>query len=239
MPKHWPELDQQTQLEFLLGGKMKQADWYIDESNLEKKTYSREQIEEYIALAKNKSPGPSYGTTDPWLFEAIEVYPLAGLTVAIMGSTVPWYEAVTLAFGGNPTTIDYNLTQYDHPDLSEQITPEIYWKHPRQFDAALSISSFEHDGLGRYGDPLNPSGDLRAMNEMKKILKKDGILFLAVPVGIDKIVWNAHRIYGKVRLPMLIDGWEPLGTVGFEDDLLYRDTGVSGVYQPVIVLRNS
>lgn len=214
MPKQWPELDQQTQLEFLLGGKMKQADWFFDESKSEKVKYTREKIDEFITLAKTEFPGPSYGTTDPW------------------------YEAVTLSKGGFPTVIDYNLTDYDHPDI-KQMTTETYWKNPIQFDAALSISSFEHDGLGRYGDPLNPSGDLRAMNEMKKILKKDGILFLAVPVGLDKLVWNAHRIYGKVRLPMLIDGWEPIGTVGFEDDLLYRDTGNSGVYQPVIILKNS
>ncbi len=31
------------------------------------------------------------------------------------------------------------------------------------FDMALSISSFDHDGLGRYGDPLDPVGDLKAM----------------------------------------------------------------------------
>ena len=31
------------------------------------------------------------------------------------------------------------------------------------FDVALSISSFDHDGLGRYGDPLEPDNDLRAM----------------------------------------------------------------------------
>jgi len=27
------------------------------------------------------------------------------------------------------------------------------------FDMVFSFSSIEHDGLGRYGDPLNPNGD--------------------------------------------------------------------------------
>ena len=154
-----------------------------------------------------------------------------------MGSTQPWYESVVLEFGGTPTTIEYNLPGYNHPEMKELLIQE-YWKTPIQFDVAFSISSFEHDGLGRYGDPLNPNGDLRAMAEMKKIVKKDGILFLAVPIGLDKIVWNAHRIYGQIRLPMLIQGWHLEGCVGMNDANLGRDTGQSGTYQPILVLRN-
>jgi hypothetical protein len=39
------------------------------------------------------------------------------------------------------------------------------------FDVVLSISSFEHDGLGRYGDPLNPDGDMAAMRSTRRLLK--------------------------------------------------------------------
>jgi hypothetical protein len=76
------------------------------------------------------------------------------------------------------------------------------------------------------------------MSEMKKILKSGGILFLAVPIGLDKVVWNAHRIYGNVRFPMLTAGWQLEGCVGMEEDFLARDTGNAGVYQPIVVLRN-
>ena len=31
--------------------------------------------------------------------------------------------------------------------------------HYHKFDAISSYSSIEHDGLGRYGDPINPNGD--------------------------------------------------------------------------------
>lgn len=47
--------------------------------------------------------------------------------------------------------------------------------NPRLFDAVVSISSYEHDGLGRYGDPINPDGDLIAMEKTKKMLKEDGL----------------------------------------------------------------
>lgn len=54
----------------------------------------------------------------------------------------------------------------------------------------------EHVGLERYGDPFAPQGDIQAINELKRILKQDGHLLVAVPMGeIPRIQYNAHRIY--------------------------------------------
>ena len=39
----------------------------------------------------------------------------------------------------------------------------------------MSISSFEHDGLGRYGDPVNAFGDFEAMTEMESIITEGGL----------------------------------------------------------------
>ena len=235
-PPKWEELPQQLQLEYLLGGKIKQEDWYINNAGGDTKTWTPAGFESLRQKVRNREVH-YYGETDKWLYEALDLCPISGINVAIMGSTEPWYETIVMEFGGRPTTIDYNPPGYNHPGI-EEISIQDYWKNPRQFDVAISISSFEHDGLGRYGDPLNPSGDLRAMGEMKKILKKDGILILAVPMGLDKIVWNAHRIYGPIRFPMLTAGWKLEGCVGMEEDFMSRDTGNSGAYQPVVVLRN-
>lgn len=53
----------------------------------------------------------------------------------------------------------------------------------------------EHIGLGRYGDRLDPDGDLKAMRELQRILEPGGSLLLAVPVGQPRICYNAHRVY--------------------------------------------
>lgn len=54
----------------------------------------------------------------------------------------------------------------------------------------------EHIGLGRYGDPLDPEGDLKAISELKRVIAPGGDLLFVVPVGgIPKIMFNAHRIY--------------------------------------------
>ena len=54
----------------------------------------------------------------------------------------------------------------------------------------------EHIGLGRYGDSLDINGDLKAIDELKRVVSKNGDLLFVVPVGGEaKIMFNAHRIY--------------------------------------------
>jgi len=54
----------------------------------------------------------------------------------------------------------------------------------------------EHIGLGRYGDTLDPQGDLKAIAELKRVLAVGGHLLFVVPIGCrPRIMFNAHRIY--------------------------------------------
>lgn len=66
-------------------------------------------------------------------------------------------------------------------------------------DSVRSLScmhTVEHVGLGRYGDPLDPEGDVKAAKELARALAPDGSLLFVVPMGKDaKIEFNAHRIY--------------------------------------------
>lgn len=65
-------------------------------------------------------------------------------------------------------------------------------------DSILSLSSLhviEHVGLGRYGDPLDPEGTRRAAVELQRVLRPGGRLFLSVPVGRERVCFNAHRVF--------------------------------------------
>jgi hypothetical protein len=62
------------------------------------------------------------------------------------------------------------------------------------------MHTIEHVGLGRYGDPIDPDGDLKAILELKRVLTKDGSLLFVVPVGKPKIEFNAHRIYSYEQI---------------------------------------
>lgn len=190
--------------------------------------YKKSDIDDFIEKIKSRETF-YYGKTDLCLYQALEKYSIKDKEVAIMGSACPWYESICLFFGGKPTTIEYNKLISEDPRL-KVITYNDCFQSARRFDIAFSISSFEHDGLGRYGDFLNPNGDLDAMRKMKTILKPRGLLFLAVPIDADDaIVWNLHRVYGRKRLPLLLIGWRLIETIGFRD----RD-----VQQPIFVLEN-
>lgn len=58
------------------------------------------------------------------------------------------------------------------------------------------MHTIEHVGLGRYGDPLDPEGDLKAIKELIRVLAPGGSFLFVVPIGRKaKIMFNAHRIY--------------------------------------------
>lgn len=63
-------------------------------------------------------------------------------------------------------------------------------------DSLSCLHTIEHVGLGRYGDPLDPEGDLRAIEELKRITKIGGSLYVVVPMGtIQRTEFNGHRVY--------------------------------------------
>ena len=57
------------------------------------------------------------------------------------------------------------------------------------------LHTLEHFGLGRYGDEIDPDGHIKGIDQIFKILKKDGILYLSVPVGVERVEFNAHRVF--------------------------------------------
>jgi len=201
-----------------------------------------------------------YGGVDTWLYLALQKYPIQGKTVGIIGSANqgygPWYEALVLSQGAKPIVIEYNKIMYENDNISCLDVQELMQMSDKgiKLDALLCVSSIEHDGLGRYGDPINPDADLESMVNFKTLLKKDAILFLTVPVGLDSVIWNAHRIYGTHRLPLLLAAWQKVETFGFAEEFLDRDVGMGWEeklddgspmfrhypsYEPVFVLKNS
>jgi len=62
--------------------------------------------------------------------------------------------------------------------------------------ASLScLHVIEHIGLGRYGDPIDPAGSSKAAAELARVLAPGGRLYLSVPVGRERICFNAHRVF--------------------------------------------
>ena len=53
----------------------------------------------------------------------------------------------------------------------------------------------EHVGLGRYGDPLDPEGSNKALGELQRVLAPQGRMYLSLPVGRERVCFNAHRVF--------------------------------------------
>lgn len=58
-----------------------------------------------------------------------------------------------------------------------------------------SLHVIEHIGLGRYGDPLNPDGSILALKEIQRILTVNGSLYIGVPIGRERVMFWAQRIF--------------------------------------------
>jgi Caenorhabditis protein of unknown function, DUF268 len=75
---------------------------------------------------------------------------------------------------------------------------------PFESNSIFSLSCMhvvEHIGLGRYGDPVDYDGDLKAMTELARVLAIDGNLLFVVPIGNTPVIqFNAHRIYTKEQI---------------------------------------
>jgi hypothetical protein len=52
---------------------------------------------------------------------------------------------------------------------------------PATFDAIVAVSVIEHVGIGRYEDPRDEDGDIKAMANLKLWLKPTGFLYMDVP----------------------------------------------------------
>jgi len=110
-------------------------------------------------------------------------------------------------------TLEYQEINSEDPRI-ETIKPTDFRERVRDntlglFDVVVSYSYVEHSGLGRYGDVLNPWGDIIAVAKAWCVTQINGSLTLAVMFNENKdyIRFNADRFYGKIRIPYLTSNW--------------------------------
>ena len=91
---------------------------------------------------------------------------------------------------------DYRPANLNLSELSSERADLLSLPFPDGSIKSLScMHTVEHVGLGRYGDPINPDADIKAIKELKRVLAKGGSLLFVVPLGRPRIQFNAHRIY--------------------------------------------
>ncbi|OIR07006.1 hypothetical protein GALL_109130 [mine drainage metagenome] len=86
-------------------------------------------------------------------------------------------------------------------------------------DSLSCLHTLEHFGLGRYGDEIDPFGYIKGIENMTKILAISGILYFSVPIGSQRIEFNAHRVFSiKYLLELFLPNFELLEFAYVNDD---------------------
>ena len=149
----------------------------------------------------------------------------------------------------NITTIEYAKITTDHEQI-RILTPEEFRKsyiknQIQPFDAMVTYSSLEHSGLGRYGDSLNPWGDLITMAKAWCVMKPKGRALIGVPSGLDEVFFNVGRNYGRIMSSHLFANWNIVHTEfnelkidmpDFDINMFCEGDAIIWCYQPITIL---
>jgi len=167
---------------------------YNDYSKLAGQEPSLRGLEPYLFDASDDTPiDPLYFYQDSWAFERIvNNKPQSHVDVgsqhkfvAHLSKVVP-LEMVDI----RPLSLPMDTINFKQGSILAL---------PYEDNSLESISSLcvvEHIGLGRYGDELDPYGTDKSIEELKRVLKPNGHLYLSVPVGEEnRVAFNAGRIF--------------------------------------------
>jgi hypothetical protein len=85
-------------------------------------------------------------------------------------------------------------------------------------DSVSSLHVIEHFGLGRYGDPINLNGHLKGIENITKFLQVNGKFYFSVPIGKQRIEFNAHRVFDVTSLIAIFNNKFRIDFFSFVDD---------------------
>jgi glycosyltransferase involved in cell wall biosynthesis/2-polyprenyl-3-methyl-5-hydroxy-6-metoxy-1,4-benzoquinol methylase len=110
------------------------------------------------------------------------------------------------------TAVDLGLVQWPYMHHNLRFIKGDILKLPLSrdhFDLIINCSTVEHVGLaGRYGVTEDrPDGDFEVMARLRELMKPDGVMLLTIPVGQDAVFMPLCRVYGRQRLPHLLEGF--------------------------------
>jgi len=86
------------------------------------------------------------------------------------------------------------------------------------YDSISTLHAIEHFGLGRYGDPIDYNGHLKAIENLTKMLQTGGKFYFSVPIGSQRIEFNAHRVFSIQYLLNLFKTNFKLNSFSFVND---------------------
>jgi hypothetical protein len=130
------------------------------------------------------------------LWAARKIYARRPTEHVDVGSRLDGFVAHLLVF--MPVTVfDIRSLTSDTPDLTfvKADATRMSGIADSSIDSISSLHAIEHFGLGRYGDPVDPEACFAAMRALARVLRPDGRLYFSVPIGRERVEFNAHRVF--------------------------------------------
>ena len=164
-----------------------------------------EKFKDCVLLAKliERQPDNSDRYLEyPWMLENIDITQGRLLDVGSTASNM-LYDLLPKTVEIN--SIDLNAKPIGNDRIKFSVGDIRKTEYPDNFfDMVTCISTLEHIGVsGRYGSDDDPAGDIKAMKEIKRILKSGGAALISVPYGI-KDVLPINKLYNKGRINELL-----------------------------------
>lgn len=114
-----------------------------------------------------------------------------------IGSRINGFIAHLLAMNIDVTMIDVREFPWKVEGLHTIIDDATMLKQipENSIDSMSALCSLEHFGLGRYGDPVDPEACFICFEEIQKRIKQGGSLYISLPIGRERVEFNAHRVF--------------------------------------------
>lgn len=153
------------------------------------------------------------------LFVARRIFQEKPIKHVDVGSRVDGFVAHVASF----RTIEVFDIRPQNTLISNIVFKQIDFMHPKieltnYCDSLSSLHALEHFGLGRYGDPININGHLLGLDNLHKILQLNGVLYLSVPIGSERVDFNSHRVFAIKTILEITNGRFELIKFSYVDD---------------------
>lgn len=114
-----------------------------------------------------------------------------------IGSRLDGFIAHVLSFGIPVNMIDIRPFPAEIQNLKTIVADATNMEQfeDDSIESLSALCSLEHFGLGRYGDPIDPEACFKCFESIQKRMKRGGKLYLSVPIGKERLQFNAHRIF--------------------------------------------
>lgn len=93
-------------------------------------------------------------------------------------------------------------------------------------DSLSCLHTLEHFGLGRYGDPVRPEGYRVGWRNLWRMLEPGGVLHFSVPIGPQRVEYDAHRVFGVPFVVGMAEGMYEIKRMSYVDDAGELHVGV-------------